>query len=214
MPIVYILNILVGRLKLLAQKAFKTLTGATENLEKLTPEDYEEFVEGSSPVFDYLMKFISTAVMIMAILLILYFLYIYIDKAIRKRTKDTFEEDREFVVDVKLGSLSKLMSKTINKVADVYKKTTFNITADNKEKLRHEYKIFLQKLYTKKHIENENITAWEVYEVLNLRNKMIHEKLEYITNIYEEVRYGGKLPDVDELKAFRVGIKEVLKVIE
>ncbi len=212
-PFVYVLNLLFSRLKLLVGKAFEKLTGAAENIEKLNPEKYQELTGNSSPVFDYVMKFITSGIIIILVLLVIYFLYIYIDKAVRKKSKGSYEEDREFVVDVGINRLSKLTGKAVNKLTDVYKMAAFSITADTREKLRHEYKTFLQKLYAKKAINAENITAWEVYEVLNPNYPAIDKVLKDITKLYEEVRYGEKLPQRDELKAFKIKVKDILKAI-
>lgn len=144
---------------------------------------------------------------------ILYLLFKFIDRQSRSKINEDFEEDREFISKNKNSKgpgFLKRLGETVKKAAgDI----AFILTANNADKLRNEYKDFIKKLHGKKIIENYNYTALEILDITSHKTPSETAVLESITSMYEEVRYGVKYPEDNELKTFRRNLAEASKVI-
>lgn len=144
---------------------------------------------------------------------LVYVLFRFIDRFTRSKNIEDFEEDKEFIRGNKNPKRPGLIKRLAASVKNAAEGIAFILTANNADKLRNEYKDFIKKLYNKKLIEHYNYTALEIFEIA--MQKLPNQKavLESITNMYEEVRYGVKYPQDNELKAFRRNVTEIEKAM-
>ncbi len=211
-PFVYFFNWLFslvkpGRGRVLEKVLDVLVKGREEYL-----EDVQEIPEYNPQIVRLVYKIIMAALALCALAVIIYFAYISIDRFVRKKRRIGFSEDKEFVVDLKETGIGRLFANAAGKLAGLYKKAAFSLTASNREKLRHEYKLFLKKAYEKSVIKGENVTSHEVYEQIIIRYPSSLSLMELITQLYEEVRYGTKNPENGELANFRLNISQVSRL--
>ena len=177
------------------------------------PEGTPEF-DMDPPQIDKWKNIIITALVILAVLVIIYFIYRSIRKMYKKsQAGSNYVEDREFVLPSSLSKLSDFMNKMKNRIGQALKRFRLNINADNKEKLRYEYKIFLQKLYDKFILSEGNNTPQFILNHLKATYPGNDSVFEQITSMYEEVRYGERMPTNEELQQFKAGISDALNAI-
>jgi hypothetical protein len=211
-PIALFINYLIGFLPEIEQlgkpKAdFDNMLGI--------PDKYEESLKSlDSPLVQFIGKALAFILMLVICAYAIYLLFRFINRFTRAEEEEDFVEDKEFVLRGKKKKDSGRISKLANSIKRAADSISFRLTADNREKLRHEYKTFIQKLYTKKIIENNNDTAQDILErmlpiIPNQKDALIS-----ITDTYEDVRYGVRLPKDNELKSFRKNIAEISKSLQ
>lgn len=167
----------------------------------------------SSPFVQLLGRILAALILIGICAFAVYLLFKFIARITRNEEEEDFKEEKEFILRNK-----KKQPGFLSKLADNVKKTADNLAlrlrADNRDKLRMEYKDFLQMLYAKKHVETQNHTAQELLQLLRDRLPDKALELSVITELYEEVRYGTKYPQDIELKSFKKNIAEISKSLQ
>lgn len=158
-------------------------------------------------------KVLAFMVLMAVCVYLVYILFRFIDRFTRSKSIEDFEEDKEFVRGNRNSKRPGLIKRLAESVKNAAEGIAFILTANNADKLRNEYKDFIKKLYNKKLIEHYNYTALEIFEIVMLKIPSQKAALESITNMYEEVRYGVKYPEDNELKAFRRNITELEKAM-
>jgi hypothetical protein len=169
--------------------------------------------EVASPFVQLLGKLLASLILLALCAFAVYLLFKFIARINRAEEEEDFQEEKEFILRNKKrepGFLSRL-GDTLKKTADDF---AFRLRADNRDKLRMEYKGFLQTLYAKKLVETQNHTAQELLQLLRDRLPDKASQLSVITELYEEVRYGTKYPQDTELKSFKKNIAEVSKSVQ
>ncbi|MDF2591943.1 MAG: hypothetical protein K0S75_1409 [Clostridia bacterium] len=179
------------------------------------PDKYEESLQNlNSPLVQLIGKALAFIFMLIICAYAIYLLFRFIDRFTRAEEEEDFVEDKEFVLRSKKKKDSGRISKLANSIKKAADNISFRFTADNTEKLRHEYKAFIQRLYSKKIIENNNDTAQDILERMLSIIPNQKDALISITDTYEDVRYGVRLPKDNELKSFRKNIAEVSKSLQ
>ncbi|MDF2841554.1 MAG: hypothetical protein K0Q99_2326 [Clostridia bacterium] len=211
-PLAWLLNYIYNLIELPNQKGqpkpdFKNILGM--------PEQYKEALTNtSSPFIQLIGKILTFMFMVSICAYAVYLLFKFIDRLTRFEEEQDFEEEKEFIIkggkQKKLGTIGKLTGAMRRAAGSI----SFMLTADNRDKLRNEYKSFIQKLYNKKIISKDNFTAQEVLQIILSKAPNQEKELVSITGIYEEVRYGTKYPEDSELKIFKRNIIEVTKNIQ
>jgi hypothetical protein len=211
-PLAWLMNYIYKLIELPNQKGqpkpdFKNILGM--------PEQYKEALTNTnSPFIQLIGKILTFMLMLSLCAYAVYLLFKFIDRLTRSEEEQDFEEEKEFILksgrQKKLGAIGKLTG-AMRKAAE---SISFMLTADNRDKLRNEYKNFIQKLYNKKMISKEHFTAQEVLQIMLSKAPNQEKELVSITGIYEEVRYGTKYPEDSELKIFKRNIIEVTKNIQ
>lgn len=155
-------------------------------------------------------------VVILAIsILFLYFLINYfINKIESNKGNDDFTEYKEFILKKRKGKYPKILDKLTGSIRQSVRNISFMLAASNEDKLRYEYKTFIQKLYSKNIIEDYNHTAQDIFLLMLSIMPEQRNELNNITGMYEEVRYGEKHPQTAELKEFKKNLTEVLKNVQ
>ena len=157
---------------------------------------------------------IITAIILVVVLVIIYLIYLGVRRAYKKSLSGSnFVEDREFVSPAGLSKLSDFLNKMKNRIGQAFRRLRLNVNADNKEKLRFEYKLFLQRLHDKFIIPEENHTPRDVMLMLQKNYPEHNESFETINTMYEQVRYGEQLPTNEELQAFKTVVSKVVMAI-
>lgn len=179
------------------------------------PEGYKDSLKDlNPPIIQLIGKALAFIFMLMICAYAIYLLFKFINRITKPEEEEDFVEDKEFI----LRSKKKKDTRLINKLAGSIKKAagsiSFMLTADNKDKLRNEYKAFIQRLYNKKIIENNNYTAQDVLKLMISIVPNQKDALMSITDTYEEVRYGVRFPKDNELKGFRKNIAEISKSLQ
>ncbi|OGO78618.1 MAG: hypothetical protein A2Y23_10070 [Clostridiales bacterium GWB2_37_7] len=144
----------------------------------------------------------------------IYILFKFIDRITRSEEELDFEEEKEFILKGSKQRTAGVIDKLIGATRRVADSISFMITADNRDKLRNEYKSFVQKLHSKKVIESYNVTAQEILELMLAKVPNQKDQLLSITDIYEAVRYGTRYPEDSELKSFQKNIAEISRSIQ
>jgi large-conductance mechanosensitive channel len=179
------------------------------------PDKYDEAMKSlHSPLVQLIGKALAFIIMLIICAYAIYLLFKFINRITRTEEEDDFVENKEFILRSGKKKALGIMSKLAGSMKRAAGNLSFMFTADNGDKLRNEYRIFIQKLYSKKVIEDNNCTAQDVLQrmliqIPNQRNALIS-----ITETYEEVRYGVKSPGDDELKSFRKNITEITKNLQ
>lgn len=165
----------------------------------------------NSPIVQLIGKALAFIFMLIICAYAIYLLFKFINRITKSREEDDFVENKEFI----LRGRKRRAPGFINKMTSSMKKfggsISFALNADNGDKLRNEYKTFIQKLYNKKIIENKNYTAQDILQQLLTLIPSQKDALTSITVTYEEVRYGVRCPIDNELKGFRKNIAEISK---
>ncbi|MDF2530700.1 MAG: hypothetical protein K0Q65_281 [Clostridia bacterium] len=178
------------------------------------PDKYDDALNLNSPLDEFIGKALAFIFMLSICAYAIYLLFKFINRITRSEEEDDFVENKEFI----LRSGKKKASGTRSKLAGAMKRAvgnlSFMLTADNGDKLRNEYRIFIQKLYSKKLIEENNCTAQDILQRMLIQIPNQRNELLSITETYEEVRYGVKSPGDDELKGFRKNIMEITKNLQ
>lgn len=212
-PVAFFIEYIAGKLKPKFAQSLEQISKAYGNYEKLSPDKFDNTLIQTSDLPGKIFNFFTIIVMIFVVIIIVYIIYKSIDRFVRKQVNDDFTEEKNFEVNINFMRLSEFYKHTKEKAINVYKKATFNIRADNREKLRHEYMIFLNKIYSKNIIDKENITAQEVQNIICETYPNTSVVMGFITNMYEDVRYGNKMPEITELKDFKIRVVQLLKII-
>lgn len=164
-------------------------------------------------IVQMIIKTLAFLVLMVVCAYLIYVLFRFIDRFSRAKNIEDFEEDKEFIRGSKNPKRPGLIKRLSNTVKKAVEGVAFMLTADNADKLRNEYKDFIKKLYNKKLIEHYNYTALEILEIVMQKVPDKEAVLESVTNMYEEVRYGVKYPEDNELKAFRRNVTEIEKAM-
>jgi len=187
--------------------------GSLSKMNKKNSGLIENYDPTTALIVQMIIKALAFLVLMAICAYLVYVLFKFINRFNRSKSIEDFEEDKEFVH----GSKKPKRPGFIKRLSDTVKKTAgdiaFILTADNADKLRNEYKDFIKKLHNKKLIEHYNYTPLEIFDIAMQKVPNQKSVLESITNMYEEVRYGVKYPQDNELKAFRRGVAEIEKVI-
>lgn len=144
----------------------------------------------------------------------IYLLYRFINRINRTEEQEDFDESKEFILRSDKQKKVGLFKKFTGSMRKAVDSISFMLTANNGDKLRGEYKAFVQRLYNKKIIENYNYTAQDILNLMLSHIPSQKAELISITEIYEEVRYGVKQPEDSELKSFRKNIVEISKNLQ
>jgi hypothetical protein len=167
-----------------------------------------------SPLLLLIGKALAFIFLLMICAYAIYILFKFINKITKSDDEDDFVENKEFILRSKKKKTPGLISKLAGSVKKAAVNLSFMLAADNGDKLRNEYKNFIQKLYNKKVIENNNHTAQDILQRMLSLIPEQKDALRSITELYEEVRYGVRYPEDNELKVFRKNILEILKNLQ
>jgi hypothetical protein len=179
------------------------------------PDKYEESLKNiNSPIVQLIGKALAFIFMLIICAFAIYLLFKFINRITKSEEEDDFVENKEFILRSSKQKSPGLMSKLAGSMRKAAGSMAFMLTADNSDKLRNEYKAFIQKLYNKKIIENDNNTAQDILQLMLCRIPNQKDALTSITDIYEEVRYGVRYPKDNELKGFRKNIIEISKNLQ
>ena len=179
------------------------------------PDKYAESLKDmQSPLIQFIGKALSFIFLLLICGFAVYLLFKFINKMTKSEEEDDFVEDKEFTLRGRKKKTSGLISKLAGSMKKAADSISFMLTADNKEKLRNEYKTFIQKLYNKKIIENNNNTTQDILQLMLPLIPNQKDALTNITDIYEDVRYGVRFPKDNELKSFRKNIIEISKSLQ
>lgn len=143
-----------------------------------------------------------------------YLLFRVIDRYTRSEEEEDFIEDKEFVLGKNKNKAPGVMSRLGGSLKKAAGNLAFMLTANNADKLRNEYKNFIQKLHSKEIIEHYNYTAQDILELLFQKVSEQQPSIADVTAMYEDVRYGVKYPEDIELKMFRKNLAEISKAIQ
>ena len=165
----------------------------------------------NSPFVQLIGKALAFIFMLMICAYAIYLLFKFINRITKSQEEDDFVENKEFILRGRKKKAPGLISKLAGSMKKVGGNISFMLNADNGDKLRNEYKTFIQKLYNKKIIENNNYTAQDILQQLLSLIPNQKGALTSITDTYEEVRYGVRCPQDNELKGFRKNIVEISK---
>jgi hypothetical protein len=179
------------------------------------PDKYEEALRNTnSPLVQLIGKALAFILMLAICAYVIFLLFKFINRLTRSEEEQDFVEEKEFI----LKSSKQRKPGVIDKLTGAMRKAaggiSFMLTADNRDKLRNEYKSFIQKLYNKKIISGYNYTTQEVLSLMLTKIPNQENELVSVTGIYEEVRYGTRYPEDSELKSFRRNIAEITKNIQ
>jgi hypothetical protein len=167
-----------------------------------------------SPLLLLIGKALAFIFLLMICAYAVYILFKFINKITKSNEEDDFVENKEFILRSKKKKTPGLISKLADSVKKAAGNISFMLAADNRDKLRNEYKNFIQKLYNKKIIENNNHTAQDILQCMLSLIPDQTDALRSITELYEDVRYGVRYPEDNELKVFRKNILEILKSLQ
>lgn len=168
----------------------------------------------NSPLVQLIGKALAFIFMLMICAYAIYLLFKFMNRITRSEEEDDFVENKEFILRGRKKKVPGLISKLAGSMKNAVGSISFMLTADNKDKLRNEYKTFIQKLYNKKIIENNNYTAQDILQLMLYQIPSQKDALTSITDTYEEVRYGVRCPKDNELKGFRKNIVEISKSLQ
>lgn len=179
------------------------------------PEKFEDSLKDlSSPLVQFIGKALAFIFMLVVCAYAIYLLFKFINRITRPEEEEDFVEDKEFVLRSKRKKDAGLLNKLAGSIRKAAGNISFMITADNRDKLRSDYKAFIQRLYNKKIIENNNDTAQDILMLMLSIIPSQKDALISITDTYEEVRYGVRFPKDEELKSFRKNITEISKSLQ
>jgi hypothetical protein len=178
------------------------------------PDKYDDALNLSSPLVEFIGKALTFIFMLSICAYAIYLLFKFINKITKAEEEDDFVENKEFILKSGKKRAGGLINKLTNSMKRAAGNISFMLTADNGDKLRNEYRIFLQKLYNKKVIEKNNCTAQDILQRMLTRIPNQRDALTIITELYEEVRYGARSPEDHELKGFRKNIMEITKNLQ
>lgn len=185
-----------------------------DNLEEVVEQSEEIAEYMPPPIVELIGKVLAYIVMLLVFAFVVFLLFKIINRIMKTDKEVDFTEEREFI----LRTGKQRSPGIFNKLKETLKKATesisFILTADNRDKLRNEYKGFVQKIYNKKVIADYNNTAQEIFELM--LSKLPEQKglLSEVTGLYEEVRYGTKYPEDGELKSFKKNITEITRNLQ
>lgn len=168
----------------------------------------------NSPLVQLIGKALAFIFMLMICAYAIYLLFKFMNRITRSEEEDDFVENKEFILRGRKKKVPGLISKLAGSMKNAAGSISFMLTADNGDKLRNEYKTFIQKLYNKKIIENNNYTAQDILQLMLYQIPSQKDALTSITDTYEEVRYGVRCPKDNELKGFRKNIVEISKSLQ
>ncbi|WP_079412594.1 hypothetical protein [Alkalithermobacter paradoxus] len=158
---------------------------------------------------------ILNIIIIVVLIILALVIFYYIMKFIQNIYKDEeveFVESRELCFDIE--NIKEKVNSNINSVKDNLKhklnKIFIPITASTKEKSRYEYSKII-KILSKKELLKDNYTTKKIEETLNMLVPDNMNDIKWITNLYEEIRYGTKNPDNDEYEKLKEKTKIILK---
>ncbi|MDF2519719.1 MAG: hypothetical protein K0R84_347 [Clostridia bacterium] len=191
-------------------KIFKEVDPLTNRFDKAIVDETNPTVVN---IIEIIGKTLTFLVLLGICAYLLYLLFRFIDRYNRSKSVEDFQEEKEFILGKRKSKGSGLIKRLGGTVKRVAGEIAFTLTADNADKLRNEYKNFIKKLHNKKIIEHYNYTALDILDITALQVPEQETALERITSMYEEVRYGVKYPQDDELKAFRKSLEELSKAI-
>lgn len=179
-----------------------------------TPDKYSGSLNLSSPLVQLIGKALAFILMLIICGFAVYFLFKFINRVTKTVQEEDFTEDKEFILRGSGEKSSRFFSKLSDSMKKMADSIAFIFTADNREKLRSEYKIFVQKLHGKKIIEDYNYTAQDIFQLLLIKIPEQGNELARVTAIYEEVRYGIRCPEDEELRSFRKNLAEISKNLQ
>ena len=178
------------------------------------PDKYDDALNLSSPLVEFIGKALAFIFMLSICAYAIYFLFKFINRIAKAEEEDDFVENKEFILKSGKKRAGGLINKLTNSMKRAAGNISFMLTADNGNKLRNEYRIFIQKLYNKKVIEKNNCTAQDILQRMLTRVPNQRDALTNITELYEEVRYGARFPEDHELKSFRKNVMEITKNLQ
>lgn len=177
-------------------------------------DKYKEAISIDSPLVQLIGKALAFIVMLAICAYATYLLYRYINKITRPEEEQDFVEEKEFILRGSKKRKASTIGKLVGAMSRAAGSLSFMLTADNRDKLRKEYQVFVQKLYSKKIISSHSYTAQDILQHMLAMAPNQKNELASITDIYEEVRYGTRYPEDNELKSFKRNIKEISKNIQ
>ena len=210
-PIVYFISYLFGLVDVPTQEGIKgpggdSMSDINEKLKELAENQASPFVQ-----------FIGTALaftlMLLICALVVYILFKFVNRITKTEEEDDFEEEKQFVLN-KDKKANKILGKLASAMRKAAGSVSFMINADNRDKLRSEYKKFIHKLYNRKVIVSGNYTAQDIMLLILAKLPNQKDELISITSIYEAVRYGTKYPEDIELKSFKRDISKISKNLQ
>lgn len=184
------------------------------NMQDMPKKYHQELMDTNNPLVQVIGKVLTIVLMLAICVFVAYVLFKFIDRIAGKDEEEDFEEDKEFILRNKRQKGPGLLQKLAGSVKKATDGIAFMLTADNRERLRYEYKGFIQKLHHKKIIEHYNYTAQDILELMLAKLPEQKPELVSITGVYEEVRYGTRYPEDAELKSFRKNIAEISKNLQ
>lgn len=211
-PFARLMNYLFDRLPSVPDKEGKKADFG--NLQGIPDQYKENLNQAAAPFVQLLGKILAFLILLAVCAFAVYLLFKFIARINRPEEEEDFKEEKEFILRNKRNKEPGLLSKLMDRVKNTADDIAFRMRADNKDKLRLEYKNFLQKLDSKKMVEAEKHTAKELQELLLGRLPDKASELETITALYEEVRYGTKYPMDIELKSFKKNIADISKSLQ
>lgn len=212
-PIAWALSYLFGKLGTANQGGRKKVGEGGDGSTK--PRKLGDALENlDNPFIDFLGKALTFLVLIAICAFAIYLLYRVITRMTRTEEQEDFTEAKEFILKRDKKNNPGLFGKLAGSMKKVAGDIAFMFTADNKERLRRDYKNFIQKLHGKKVIEHYNYTAQDISKHLQNVAQNSQEALQQVTDMYEEVRYGVKYPEDSDLRSFRKNLEDILKNLQ
>jgi|GEM_PF-5268431 len=185
-----------------------------EEVGEMAKQNMDNFFYLDTPAAKLIGKILALVIMLLICACVAYLLYRLFDKIRNQDKEEDFSEEREFIFLSRKQKGPGIVNKVTNTMKKAAEGISFMLTADNKDKLRSEYKGFVQKLYNKKIITEHNNTAQEILQLMLSKAPEQMKPLAEITGLYEAVRYGTKYPEDSELKSFRQNITQVSRYLQ
>ncbi|KXZ40678.1 hypothetical protein SAMN05661008_01608 [Alkalithermobacter thermoalcaliphilus JW-YL-7 = DSM 7308] len=145
-------------------------------------------------------------IIIILVILIIFYLITKLIKNIQKDDRQSYKEDREFCFDIKTIKFLDIK----NTKDSLKRKLSRILTSDINEKVRYEYYKLIKMLY-KKNFITSTYTARNIKKVLDSLMPDNIEDIQWITTMYEQIRYGSKNPTNKEVVMFKEKINIILK---
>lgn len=174
------------------------------------PDDGPQVSEGEIPEYNlqegqsFLERYLDIALIILlavAAILIVRFVWKRLGSKSQNEAETNYIEDRESVFDIK-DSFQKRF-KNLARLIEKGRGFLSYRELDNRGKLRHHYARLIELLHRQGIIPDRGLTARRIAFILTQRCQASSQSIEKMTSAYEEVRYGMKLPQTEEIEAFR-----------
>ena len=147
---------------------------------------------------------------VVAALVLIYLMYRLTKRLTLKKHELDYVEEKDFVVDLGGAKLKDIFANAGKKFKRLMNRAGLSF-ADNRERLRFEYLIFMEKLYRRGIYDSQSLTAEDISHSIVIKLPDLQENMSIITRMYEDVRYGMKMPEKNELAEFKSNITEVMK---